>query len=608
LDAITPATLSFRDGAPYSSLYGDIYASAAGGLAESRHVFIEGNGLPARFRDGTAAVVVETGFGAGLSFLSTWQAFREQAPADARLHYVSAEKHPLRRADLRRVLDLHPALASLSLPLLERYPPLVAGFHRLAFDGGRVSLLLLFGDAQAQLAELDAQADAFFLDGFAPSKNPDIWSAGLCRELARLAAPGATLATYTVAGSVRSALSQAGFAVARQPGYGTKREMLVGRFPGQRRPPQRPGGRVAVIGGGIAGSHCALALAGQGYQVDVIEAGVAPAAGASANPAGLVRPFLSLDRSARSAFTLAAYLHAVRHYRALSVASPGLWNGGGVLQLARDAGHADKLARALAQLALPEAAARAVDAAQGTALCAAPVGDPGLWFGGAGWLSGPEACAAALAAAGDLAQLRTGLRIARIVQSEGGLRLVDAAGALVAAVDQVILANGHAAKGLAAMDLGLRPVRGQVSFLAARGDGPKVAVCREGYVSPAIDGIHYVGATFDEGDDDPALRESDHRANVARARRMLPQTFGDAGIEPVGGWVGLRCVSRDRRPVLGQVAPGWHACVALGSRGFTWAPLAAEIVASGISGAPLPVPRSVAAALSPARFAKVQSQ
>jgi tRNA 5-methylaminomethyl-2-thiouridine biosynthesis bifunctional protein len=608
LEAITPATLSFRDGALYSETYQDIYASIAGGLAETRHVFLEGNDLPARFRAGTASTIVETGFGAGLNFLSTWQAFRHSAPVDARLHYVSVEKNPFRREDLRQALAPYPPLAGLASQLIDGYPPLVSGYHRLTFDAGRVNLMLLFGDAEAQLAGLEARADAFFLDGFAPSRNPAMWSAGLCRELRRMAAPGATLATYSVAAGVRDALAQAGFVVGKRPGYGSKREMLAGRLPGEPQNRGRTGRHVAIVGGGIAGSHCALALARHGHAVTVFEAGASAAAGASANPAGLVRPFLSLDRGARSHFSLAAYLHAVRHYRALALAAPGLWAGGGVLQLARDAGHAAKLERTLSELGLPDAIARGVDARQGSALCAAPVGAPGVWFEGAGVLSGPAACEAALAAAGDGVALRAGQRVARIDRSTPQLQLLDAGGALLAVADEVVLANGHAAAALIDIDLGLRPVRGQVSLLPARDAGPIAAVCQEGYVTPAIGGVHYVGATFAEGEDDTGVREADHLANIARAQRMLPQTFGSARVEPVGGWCGLRCVSRDRRPVLGPLAPALHACLALGSRGFTWAPLAAEILASGLVGAPLPVPRDIAAALAPARLTRAQPQ
>ena len=604
LQTITPAALSFRDGALYSETYGDVYASAAGSLAQSRHVFIEGNDLPARFRDCALFTVVETGFGAGLNFLSTWQVFREHAPAHARLHFVSVEKHPFRPGDLQHILDLHPSLASLSLDLLSSYPPLVPGSHSLSFDQGRVNLLLLFGDAREQLSELDARADAFFLDGFAPAKNPDMWSAALCGELARLAAPGASLATYSVAGRVRESLAQAGFVPEKRVGFGPKREMLCGRYAGNWARPAPASRRIVVVGAGIAGSHCALALARAGHRVEVLEAADSPASGASANPAGLVRPFLSLDRGARSHFSLAAYLHAVRHYEKLNATAAGVWHRCGVLQLARDASHADKLSRALALLGLPEEIARRVDAQEGSRLCGATVTDPGVWFPSAGYLAGSMACRAALQAGGDRVQLRCDVRVAGIERIARTWHLLDAQGRATSTADDVVLANGYGAATLMKTALDLRPVRGQVSMLRAQGAGPVAAVCQEGYVTPAIDGLHIVGSTYDEGDDDLQHRNEDNQANIARAQRMLPMTFTQPDLCASRTWSGVRCVTRDRRPLLGPLDEGLHLNLALGSRGFTWSPLAAELLASSISGAPLPLPRNVLRALSPHRFVK----
>lgn len=586
----------------YSETFGDIYASHAGGLAETRHVFIEGNDLPARFRDGMASTVIETGFGAGLNFLSTWQAFGEHAPANARLHFVSVEKHPFSTGDLQRVHDLHPSLASLSSDLLSGYPPLVAGFHSLSFDEGRVNLLLLFGDALKQLSELDARADAFFLDGFAPAKNPDMWSAALCGELARLAAPGASLATYSVAGRVRDALAQAGFVLEKRAGYGPKREMLCGRYPGNSVRPTLSRRRVVVVGAGIAGSHCALSLANAGHRVEVLEAADFPATVASANPAGLVRPFLTLDRGARSSFSLAAYFHAIRHYHALLGNDAAAWQRCGVLQLARDAVHADKLMRALALLALPEEIARRVESDEGSRLCGARVTEPGLWFADAGYLSGPAACAAALRVGGERVNLRFSTQVAGIKRVAQEMHLRNAHGNTIAIADDVILANGHLAAALIDSDLGLRPVRGQISMLRTQGASLIAAISQDGYVTPAIDGFHIVGSTYDEGDEDLRIRDEDHQANIERARCMLPETFAQADLCAVKGWTGLRCVTRDRRPLLGPLAPGLHLCLALGSRGFTWSPLAAEVVAAGVAGSPFPLARSVRRALAPERF------
>ncbi len=193
-DPIVPATPAFRaDGTLHSPQFNDVYASAAGTLAETRHVFLRGSGLPGRWRNCERFVIIETGFGAGLNFLATWQAWRDSAPGGARLHFVSVEKHPFARADLAMIHERFAELGTMSAPLVAGYPLLLPGFHRLHLDRGRVTLTLLFGDAAMMLNRLDASADAFFLDGFAPARNPQMWSDAVLAEIGRLAAPGQRL-------------------------------------------------------------------------------------------------------------------------------------------------------------------------------------------------------------------------------------------------------------------------------------------------------------------------------------------------------------------------------------------------------------------------------
>lgn len=261
---ILPAAPAFRDdGTLYSERFDDVYAAAEGTLAQARHVFLRGNGLPQRWQAGAAFTILETGFGAGLNFLAAWQLWREAAVATSRLHYVAVEKHPFLPADLKLIHGRYPELESLSQALRIDYPPLIPGYHRLHLDRGRVSLTLLFGDAAEMLRQLDARVEAFFLDGFSPSKNPDIWSDAVCAELARLAGPGTTAATYSVAGSVRDGLTRAGFMVEKRAGFANKRQMLCARYPGAAaQAPALPERRALVIGAGLAGSACAGSLAG----------------------------------------------------------------------------------------------------------------------------------------------------------------------------------------------------------------------------------------------------------------------------------------------------------------------------------------------------------
>jgi len=254
-------------GQPLSRQFGDVYFSNENGLAETRYVFLDNNELPARFAaltDGEHLSIGETGFGSGLNFLCAWQLFERVAPAGARLHFVSVEKYPFSRADLQRALALWPELAPYAQALLQQYVALHPGFQRLSFAEGRVVLTLLVGDALELLPQLDARIDAWFLDGFAPAKNPDMWAPDLFAELTRLSAPAATFGTFSSAGLVRRGLKEAGFSVKRVPGLGKKWEVLKGQFLGEpnsrsspwfARPPVLSGERHAlVIGAGLAGA------------------------------------------------------------------------------------------------------------------------------------------------------------------------------------------------------------------------------------------------------------------------------------------------------------------------------------------------------------------
>jgi tRNA 5-methylaminomethyl-2-thiouridine biosynthesis bifunctional protein len=375
--------------------------------------------------------------------------------------------------------------------------------------------------------------------------------------------------------------------------------MLVARARKSHRARASPRDAV-VVGAGIAGATCAFALARRGISVQLLEANALAGQGASGNPAALVRPFPGLDVGPRSRFTWSAFAYACRHYRMLAGEGTA-WQQTGVLQLARDAAHAEKQARAMERVPIPDSLCRAVSAEEGTELCGGKVTASGLWLGEGGWVVGAGIVTAALQAVESLV-VKTAKAVNAIEPREDGF-LIRTAGGHVVESPCVILANGHAASGLLPGNtLALRTVRGQASLLAEHAAGLRAPVCQEGYVTPAVGGTHVVGATYDEESDGLGAREQDDRMNVARAKRMLPEVFKVA--EVAGSWVGLRCVSADRRPVMGELQPGLYGCLAFGSRGFTWAPLAGELIASMITGEPLPLERSVARAISPVRFAK----
>jgi tRNA 5-methylaminomethyl-2-thiouridine biosynthesis bifunctional protein len=609
IDSAKPVYRS--DGALFSPEYDDVYASSAGALEQARHVFLAGNRLPDRWRGSQGFTIVETGFGCGLNFLATWQSWLKHAPSDARLNFVSVELHPLVRDDLARIHARYPELRDLSLELCESYPSLVPGFHRLHLAKGRLTLTLLFGEVLPMLRQLDAQADAFYLDGFSPQKNPQMWGAPVFGQLGRLCAPGATVATWSVAGSIREALTKAGFIVEKRPGFDIKRDMLIGRTRVNRLPlPASRDQRAIVIGAGLAGTACANRLAARGWQVSVIERHASPARETSGVPAGLVRPVFSLDWNLHSRFTTAAYLYALRHERALADAGHASFNAGGVLQICRDAEHFEKQQRMVDQWRLPADLVQIVSEQEAAERAGYPVAGPGWWLPGATWAKPANMCRSNFAACPTPMVFRFGVTADQLCMRAGIWNVLDKAGQSIAEAPVVVIANAIAAQQFSqAAWLPLRTVRGQISVLPSSAGMPlKVAVCREGYVTPACDGVHFLGSSFNEDIDDKMLRTEDHASNLRRLEAMLPGFGAGHAAGSLSGHVAFRTMARDRLPVIGALTQpsgavqGLFASLALGSRGMTWAALAGEIVASGIAGDPMPVERDLLAALQPGRF------
>lgn len=222
-------------GRPHSRHYDDVYFAVNEGIEETKHVFLGQTRLAERFANlapHACTVIGETGFGTGMNFFCAWQLFDQHAHSDARLHFVSVEKYPLDHADMARAVRLWPELAAYTEPLLEQYVAVHPGFQQFTFTGGRVTLTLLIGDVLEQLPQLDAQIDVWFLDGFAPAKNPDMWTPELFAQLARLSHPGTVLGTFTTTGWVRRSLVEAGFAMKKVPGIGKKWEVMSGAYVG----------------------------------------------------------------------------------------------------------------------------------------------------------------------------------------------------------------------------------------------------------------------------------------------------------------------------------------------------------------------------------------
>jgi tRNA 5-methylaminomethyl-2-thiouridine biosynthesis bifunctional protein len=597
---LVPAQPELRDSTPYAPAYGDVYHSAQGGLLQARQVFLAGTGLPERWRGQDHFTVLETGFGLGLNFFATWQAWRDAPKRPRRLHFVAVEKHPLRVADLARLLAPYPELALLTGELVAAWPLLVPGCQRLHFEAGAVTLTLLFGEVE-ELDELVLQADALYLDGFSPARNPAMWSPELMRILACKAAPGAQLATWSVAGEVRRNLEAAGFSVEKRPGFGAKREMLAGMWRGRgvATTPERRAATIAVVGAGLAGTSLAHRLAERGIQVSLLDAQPAPALEASGNPVGVFRPLFSSDDNRASRFSRAAFCYAMQHWDRLAAAGHNpRWLSCGVVQIARDDAEARRWHGILVDY--PAAYIQVLPADEIERLTGHKLGGYRVSLGG--WISPPSLCAVQIASQAARIATRFAAAVTAIESGPSGwrLRLGDRGEALE--FDAVILANANQATAFAP-HLPLTPVRGQLTYLPA-GSLPSIqqVIAREGYVTPAVEGIHVLGASYDLDDRSSKPHVQAHASNLQRLAGLLPGREQNFSADQLQGRVAFRATTPDRLPIIGALAPGLYAYTGLGSRGIVWSALGAELLASLIGGEALPVEADLVAAVSPQRF------
>ncbi|MBN9409410.1 MAG: tRNA (5-methylaminomethyl-2-thiouridine)(34)-methyltransferase MnmD [Burkholderiales bacterium] len=614
------------DGRASSPRYGDFYTSEAGALAQARHVFLHGNGLPGRWQARARFTVLETGFGLGLNFLATWQAWHDDPARCTRLDYVAIEAHPVSADDIARAVAASPEqapLAPLARQLIARHPLPLPGLHRIEFvhaDGpqaGVLALTLAIGDAPALLRELHLSADAVYLDGFSPARNPDMWSPALLKSVARLMREGGTAATWTIAAAVRHGLAQAGFVVERAPGLPPKRDALRARYaPAWARPASwpvhearsdAPGERHAlVIGAGLAGAATARALRARGWHVTVVDA-TGPAAGASGLPAGLMVPHVSPDDAPMSRLTRAGAA-LLRDWIGQDSLPARHWREAGVLQQVDDA-HRARAPAAWDELDLPT---RLFE------LREARPGQPARYFPGGVAIEGGALVRHWLAAEGVTPCW--GRAVASLTRREDGWAALDPHAVVIAQAPVAIVATALASLPLAtpgdpSTSGVLRAVRGQITLGRTPlppADAPPHALSGHGHFIAALNedaGWPWlVGASFERGEATPEASAAAHAGNLDKFRQLAPalarQVEGDFDPAVARAWVQVRCASPDRLPLVGPVPgrPGLHMLAALGSRGLSLAAVCAELLASQIDGDPWPVEERLARALAPARF------
>ncbi|MCY4312114.1 MAG: bifunctional tRNA (5-methylaminomethyl-2-thiouridine)(34)-methyltransferase MnmD/FAD-dependent 5-carboxymethylaminomethyl-2-thiouridine(34) oxidoreductase MnmC [Gammaproteobacteria bacterium] len=632
--------LEIIDHTPYSGIYRDIYFSRENGLEESRHVFLKGNDLPARWMDKPVFTVAETGFGTGLNFLATWQLWRRHSDDNSRLHYISLEKHPLDVRTLRLCHALFPELEPLSRQLCQQWLSTLTGFYRFVLDAGRVTLTLCHGEARHVLGELIAKVDCWYLDGFSPTRNPDMWSRPVFREIARLSSAGTTIATFTVASLVRQSLLDNGFHIRKVPGFGKKREMLTGvmesrpnirvqepwYFPERTDPPSKT---ATVVGAGIAGAQSAYHLARRGWQVTVLEQESHVAMQASGSPAAVYSPYLTAKPSLEEQLSLQSFMFLLNH---LNESDPEkiFHDSCGLLAFAMD--EAQRLRQEkISARSLPGWLVQPTTRDQAESASGVEYPFAGLLYPKAGSVI-PGKWIKHLLAHENI-ELRLGKQAFDFLPGKEGVSIVDPNRQILSDAGVVILAAGHAMAWPEVNWMPFTRVSGQSTFIDAKLllQSPKCILRYGGYLLPASDGHHLIGSTFASGTISvspahEADKQNLHDLETALPRLVKPNHKLDHSIESAHN--GVRMVSENRLPTVGAVPkqesfshqfrsmqkrshpssdialtyhPGLYLSGAWGSHGMTGAALGGELLASWIANEPLPLQASLVRAIHPAR-------
>lgn len=601
--ALEPARWQVNDeGEIFSLLYSDVYASRHGAWSRAQSIFVDGCEMPSRWMSNRCVRVLETGFGLGINFLTTW-ASRKASASPTRLQYVAIEKHPFTAQDLRAALQvslvslpasLAPLIHECAESLIAQWPPLISGFHSIPLDD-QTTLTLVLGDVDTVLDSLHGRFDAFYLDGFAPECNAAMWSSLVMKRLAELAAPGAIAATWCVADSVQHALKEEGLAVNKQAGLNGNYEFLTAHWPEKFIDAHTLPASVVVIGAGIAGAGVARQLASRGVPVTLIERDQ-PACGASGNPVAVVRPEPGGADNVIAEFSaagvgwlkrwLSVYGHSVPH------------DFCGAVRLLRDQRRHDKLATYAKTV--PDEWLHELSNSDASALCGQTVAADAFLLPQAGWVD-PKALVAALIDH-PLIDMKSNAEVTQLTPISTDLWCVGFSNDEEIHAQHVVLATAFA--DLIPDVLGIDSARGQLSLLPERADKSlRAIVCRDGYITPAINGMHTIGATIQYEDPDSNSRAEDDLENFHRLQRLLPEFVSDAN-ELLGGRVSWRGTTQDRLPLVGKIAEGLYASMGHGSRGVACAPWCAEFLVTQMMNEPLPISAKWVERLHPLRFSK----
>ena len=660
---IKTANIHFKaNGTPYADDFDDVYYSDALGLAETRYVFLANNALPERWLNcaNKEFVIAETGFGTGLNFLVTLAEFEKfchtQQNNNLCLHFISVEKFPLEKADLQTALNYFPELTQYSDPLITQYPMAITGCHRLSFFSGRVILDLWLGDVHRMLPKIirpeSGLVDAWYLDGFAPSKNPDMWTERLFEQMARLATANCTFATFTSAGNVKRGLRDAGFVVNKRPGHGHKHDMLAGNinlelnklpvsrvhapyFKRNHAVARKSTTRVAIVGGGIAGANCAYALSKRGFKISIYCKEHSLAQGASGIAQGGFHPQLNAEASIPSQIYALAFSYASQQYRKLLADGFDFahqWCG--VLQVSFNEKVEHRQRKLVDNNTWPKDLIHWLETEQVEQLCQVAMPYPGLFIPHGGWINPPDLVRSLVHAAQGQSecQVLNSKKLETLSRNEHSWQLNWQDGSQDLA-DIVVLATGSDSIDVQQLaELPLRLARGQVESIETQAPmtGLSTVLSHKGYLTPQYDGQHAMGSTYVKNDRDCSYRNEEERDNIAIHQKALAKCVWLQSMKgQQQGRAAIRCSSPDHLPLVGAVPnilaqkqqytelykslpmhryamakdmPNLFMLGALGFRGLTSAPLLAEVLASQISAQAMPLAHDLLNALNPNRF------
>ena len=646
-----------ESGLPYSTQFQDIYYSRDDAVAESQHVFLEANKLRQRWEQDSSIEtfhIGELGFGSGLNFLQVMKLWQELDKRPTRLNYIAFEKHPLTIEQLQRIHQHWPSLITQSAELVEQYTDHSEGCHRIPLTNG-IILDIYYGDAFDQLNQRMTHAcpsiQCWFLDGFSPPNNIELWEEPLMHLLATCSEEQTTLSTYSVAGKVRSALKNAGFEVSKIQGFGRKRHSLHATMPAsgieslEGKPkeeellhsadspwftlpkPHFAGKNAVVIGAGLAGCSTAHSLAQRGWTVTVIDAQDKPASAASGNSQMALRCRLFNTLSPEAQFFLHAYLFALRQFTQIGRHSDLSWNPCGLLQLSNAMNKRNPLQLEKLQHLYSNQIVRLLSKDQASSEAGIALSEEAWFFKSGGAMKPTSLCENYLAHTSISCIFN-----ARVTDLErtGEKWQVNAGQAQPIIVDVVVIANSHSATQLIqCADLPLQSLRGQTSEISTNESSSKLKSVVSGgrTIFPASEGRHLLSASYANSSKLQALPADSHENSVVAATNFAVADILNE--ETVVERVSLRCNSPDRMPLVGM-APnlekmrtayaglarnakakftsageyyaGLYLNVAHGSNGLASCPLSAEFLASLISNENLPLSRDIAASINPTRF------